>query len=204
MLPHALKRTPIVAAVVFSIGLNLFPMAASAHSVDSGATLNPALLSALEREGGGPEKFSAQTMRLRLGGVVETQKLNRTMGSAAVARFDRVFTFAVDDGIATMRQHGISLPSPHPVGSKNVARALFRAGSYDGKFSVERLFDALFSPSAHMHAMMAVEKKYGSAGETAYHQVFGRLVADVGGNGASINNSGMENMGMSGSHRSAH
>ena len=38
----------------------------------------------------------------------------------------------------------------------------------------------------HMHAMMAVGQKFGAPGESAYHQVFGRLVADVGGNGAPV------------------
>jgi hypothetical protein len=56
---------------------------------------------------------------------------------------------------------------------------LYQAGLHDGAFDVERLFDTLFSPAVHNHAMVAVGRKYGAAGETAYHVVLARLVQDL-------------------------
>jgi hypothetical protein len=87
-----------------------------------------------------------------------------------------------------MKQSGTVLPAPlpDPSDANALSTALYKAGVDDGKFNVETLFDTLFSPDVHMHAMMAVGQQYGGAGESAYHQVFGRMVVDVGGSGASF------------------
>jgi hypothetical protein len=187
--------------VLVGIGLTTFPLSTLADS-GNGATPNPALLAALVAVGGGPEAFSAKTLRARLGGTAEAAKLSASLGADSLARFDDVFTFVVRDGLATMKQSGAPLPAaaPAPSDPKAVAVALFQAGAENGKLNVERLFDTLFSPNVHMHAMMAVGQRYGTAGETAYHQVFGRLVADVGGNGAPLasGDDDMKNMDMNG------
>ncbi len=178
-----LRRT----AAAVSLAL-LVPAAALAHPGEGGATPNPALLSSLVAAGGGSTAFSAKALRQNLGGPAEEAKLRAALGAAAVTRYDDVFSFVVRDGLATMSKNGETLPAPNPAPSngKALAVALFKAGLHDGDFDIERLFDTLFSQSVHMHAMMAVAQKYGAPGESAYHQVFGRLVADVGGNGAPV------------------
>lgn len=182
-------------AAVLSLAL-LVPAAAFAHPGEGGATPNPALLSAVVAAGGGSAAFSAKTLRENLGGPAEAVKLRAKMGASAVTLYDDVFTFVVRDGLATMRKNGQALPAPNPSPSngKALARALFKAGLHDGKFDIERLFDTLFSSSVHMHAMMAVAQKYGGPGESAYHQVLGRLVADVGGTGAPVDLKADEHM----------
>jgi hypothetical protein len=180
--------TALGLALTVAVGAASMPATALAHPGHSDATPNPALLAALVAMGGGPTAFSAKTLRQQLGGSAEEAKLKAALGADSVTRFDDVFTFVVLDGLNTMKQGGAALPAPAPSPSdtKAVASALFKAGLDNGSFDVEHLFDTLFSQNAHMHAMMAVAQKYGAAGETAYHQVFGRLVADVGGNGAPV------------------
>ena len=96
-----------------------------------------------------------------------------------VDRFDDVFTFVVVDGVGTMKRSGKPLPAASPTDANAVAAALYQAGLHDGAFDVERLFDALFSAAVHNHAMVAVGRKYGASGETAYHVVLARLVEDL-------------------------
>ena len=96
-----------------------------------------------------------------------------------VDRFDDVFTYVVLDGIGTMKRSGKPLPPPASTDAKVVAAALYQAGLHDGAFDVERLFDTLFSSAVHNHAMVAVGRKYGANGETAYHVVIARLVQDL-------------------------
>lgn len=72
----------------------------------------------------------------------------------------------------------VPVAAPAHPGHDDVA-ALYAAGLHDGAFDVERLFDTLFSPAVHGHAMVAVGRKYGAGGETAYHVVFARLVQDL-------------------------
>jgi hypothetical protein len=96
-----------------------------------------------------------------------------------VDRFDDVFTYVVLDGIGTMKRSGKPLPAPSPTDAKAIAAALYQAGLHDGAFDVERLFDTLFSSAVHGHAMIAVGRKYGANGETAYHVVLARLVQDL-------------------------
>jgi hypothetical protein len=188
--------TTLAFALAAGIGAAAVPATAPAQQAQTRATPNPALLAALVAVGGGRSAFSARTLRKRLGGSAEEAKLKAALGPASVTRFDDVFTFAVLDGLATMKQTGATLPAPAPAPSdtKAVAAALFQAGLDDGKLDVERLFDTLFSENVHMHVMMAVGQKYGAAGETAYHQVFGRLVADVGGNGGPISSGAEHHM----------
>ena len=181
-----LRRTAVLslafaAAVVSSVP----PTTASAHPGDGTAKQNPALLASLIAVGGGADAFSAKTLRMHLGGSAEEAKLKAALGAATVPRFDDVFTFVVNDALKTMKKSGAALPAPAPApaDTKAVAVALYKAGLDDGKFDVEHLFDTLFSQNVHMHAMMAVAQKYGGPGESAYHQVFGKLVADIGGNG---------------------
>ncbi len=179
---------PLTAAVSLAVAIvvtSILPTATSAHPGEGTAKPNPALLASLVALGGGAKAFSAKTMRMHLGGSAEEAKLKAGLGAATVPRFDDVFTFVVNDALATMKKNGAMLPAPAPAPSdtKAVAVALYKAGLDEGKFDVEQLFDTLFSQNVHMHAMMAVAQKYGGAGESAYHQVFGKLVADIGGNG---------------------
>jgi hypothetical protein len=71
-------------------------------------------------------------------------------------------------------------PDPDPKNVRVVATALYHAGLENGSFTVERLFDVLFSPGVHAHAMLSVVRTYGVEGETAYHVVFAKLVSDIG------------------------
>jgi hypothetical protein len=178
-----LRGTAISLALLFPVlGATSAPTAALADPAEKDAP-NYSLLSSLVVAGGGPTTFSAQRLRQNLGGSSEDANLCRTYGIAKVKSFDEVFTFVVQDALSVMKQNGVRLPDPvpNPADRQSVAKALFEAGSHDGKFDVEQLFNMLFSQGAHMHAMMAVGQKYGAPGESAYHQVFGQLVTDVGG-----------------------
>jgi hypothetical protein len=167
-----------VAAVVL-----LAPVVASAHpgQDDTQATQNPALLSAVAMLGGGPDHFSAAVFRRALStpAAGEDETLRTAVGTVTVDRFDDVFTYVVLDGIGTMKRSGKPLPPPTSTDAKAVAAALYQAGLRDGAFDIERLFDTLFSSAVHDHAMVAVGRKYGANGETAYHVVFARLVQDL-------------------------
>lgn len=161
----------------------LMPLLAGAHGdADSKVAQNPALLAAMVTLGGGAEHFSARTLRQALGSALpdEDRALRTAMGSANVDRFDEVFTYVVNDGVGLLKRSGKSLPAPASTDPKTVAASLYQAGLHDGAFDVEHVFDALFSPQVHSHAMVAVARKYGQAGETAYHTVFARLVQDTG------------------------
>jgi len=170
--------TAFVAAVVL-----LAPAVAFAHPGQDKeqATQNAALLSAVVTLGGGPDHFSGATFRRALSAraASEDQTLRTAVGTAMVDRFDDVFTYVVLDGIGTMKRSGRPLPPPSSADAKAVAAALYQAGLHDGAFDVERVFDTLFSPAVHNHAMVAVGRKYGADGETAYHVVLARLVQDL-------------------------
>ena len=172
-----------VRLVTFAAAIMLLvPAIASAHpGADAEATQNPALLSAVVTLGGGPDHFSAAAFRraLSMPATGEDQTLRTAVGSAVVDRFDDVFTYVILDGIGTMKRSGKPLPPPTSTEAKAVAAALYQAGLHDGAFDVEHLFDTLFSPAVHNHAMIAVGRKYGANGETAYHVVFARLVQDL-------------------------
>ena len=176
LLPRRLMAF-VAAAVLFS------PVAAVAHPGhdEEQAVQNPALLSAVVTMGGGPNHFSAAVFRRALSAAAggEDQALRTEVGTAVVDRFDDVFTYVVLDGIGTMKRGGKPLPPPASTDAKAVAAALYQAGLHDGAFDVERLFDTLFTPAVHNHAMVAVGRKYGGTGETAYHVVFARLVQDL-------------------------
>lgn len=203
---HLFRRGALALGLLLTTGIGVAALstAALAHPGHGAATQNPALLSSLVTLGGGAVAFSAKTLRQRMGGPAEETKLATALGAASVTRFDDVFTFVVRDALASMKQNGTTLPAPFSVDPKTVATALYNAGTQDGKFDVEHLFDTLFSSDVHMHAMMAVAKSYGAAGEAAYHQVFGQLVADAAGNGAAVsapadpmhNMNGMDMKGM--------
>ena len=170
-------------AALVAAAFLLTPAVASAHPGHDAeqAVQNPALLSAVVTLGGGPDHFSAATFRRALSApaATEEQSLRTAVGTAMVDRFDDVFTYVVLDGIGTMKRSGKALPAPSTTDAKAVAAALYQAGLHDGAFDVERLFDTLFSSAVHNHAMVAVGRKYGGAGETAYHVVFARLVQDL-------------------------
>jgi hypothetical protein len=176
------SRRHFIASVVAAT--LLVPIVASAHPGhdDDHVSQNAALLSAVVSLGGGPDHFSAATFRRALAAQspTEEQSLRTSTGSAMVDRFDDVFTYVVLDGVATMKRSGTALPPPSTTDAKAVAGALYQAGLHDGAFDIEHLFDALFSPAVHDHAMVAVGRKYGATGETAYHVVFARLVQDLG------------------------
>ena len=164
----------IVAAVVL-------PMAALADSGGDKTAQNPALLAAIVGLGGGAEHFSARTFRRALSTSPDEEKnLRAAVGSANVDLFDDAFTYVVVDAVSTMKRSGMSLPAPISADPKAVASALYKAGVQGGSFDVEHCFDTLFSPTIHNHAMLAVGRKYGAAGETAYHAVFARLIQDTG------------------------
>ena len=171
-----------LAALVAAV-LLLAPAVSSAHPGHDNeqATQNVALLSAVVTLGGGPDHFSAAAFRRALSALVasEDQTLRTAVGTAMVDRFDDVFTYVVLDGIGTMKRSGKPLPPPTSTDAKAVAAALYQAGLHDGAFDVERLFDSLFSSPVHNHAMVAVGRKYGANGETAYHVVLARLVQDL-------------------------
>ncbi|GAC1579177.1 MAG: hypothetical protein NVS3B7_13050 [Candidatus Elarobacter sp.] len=160
------------------------PSLAGAHPGhdDAPAAQNSALLSAVVALGGGADHFSGAAFRRALSAPAagEEQALRTSVGSPVVDRFDEVFGYVVLDGVATMKRSGKALPIPSSVDAKTVAAALYAAGLREGTFDIERLFDTLFSPAVHNHAMIAVGRKYGASGETAYHVVLARLVQDLG------------------------
>jgi len=162
----------------------LVPSLVAAHPghEDEPVVQNAALLSAIVALGGGADHFSGTAFRRALSApsANEDQTLRTSVGSAVVDRFDEVFTYVVTDGVSTMKRGGKPLPAPSPADAKSLAAALYQAGLHDGTFDVEHLFDTLFTPSVHTHAMVAVGRKYGANGETAYHVVFARLVQDLG------------------------
>jgi len=170
------RHRPATALVVAFI---LVPALAAAHP---GHTQNPALLAAVVNLGGGADHFSAATFRHAVAAVERDEEtlLRSSVGSAAIDRFDTVFTYVVNDGLATMKRSGKMLPAPSSTDAKIVAASLFQAGLHDGSFDVEQLFDTLFSAEVHDHAMVAVGRKYGADGETAYHTVIAKLIADIG------------------------
>jgi hypothetical protein len=172
------RLTALAAAAVLFV-----PAVAPAHPGhdEAPATQNPALLSAVVALGGGADHFSAAAFRRALEAPAssEEQTLRGSVGTATVDRFDDVFTYVVLDGVGTMKRSGKTLPAPAPTDAKAVAAALYQAGLHDGVFDVERLFDTLFSSPVHTHAMIAVGRKYGAGGETAYHVVLARLVQDL-------------------------
>jgi hypothetical protein len=164
----------IVAAVVV-------PITAFADSGADKTAQNPALLAAIVSLGGGPDHYSAGMFRRALfTSPDEDKKLRAEVGSANVDRFDEVFTYVVVDAVSTMKRSGTSMPAPISSDPKVVASALYKAGVQGGLFDVEHCFDTLFSPAIHDHAMLAIGRKYGAAGETAYHSVFARLIQDTG------------------------
>ena len=171
------------AVAVAAVLLLLAPAAVSAHPGhdEMPATQNASLLADVVALGGGAEHFSGAVFRRTLAGSSsEEQALRAALGPAMVERFDAVFTYVVQDGIGTMKRGGTSLPPAAAVDAKILASKLYAAGLHDGAFDVERLFDTLFSPAVHQHAMIAVGRKYGAPGETAYHVVLARLVSDLG------------------------
>ena len=172
------KPTAVMAALLL-----LVPALGSAHpGHDSDqAQQKPALLAAVVALGGGADHFSAAAFRRAISAPAggEDQALRAAVGTAMVDRFDDVFTYVVLDGLGTMKRSGKPLPAASSTDPKALAAALYQAGLHDGSFDVERLFDTLFSPAVHDHAMVAVGRKYGSSGETAYHVVLARLVQDV-------------------------
>lgn len=167
-----------------AVALLLVPTVASAHPGHDAeqATQNAALLSSVVALGGGADHFSGAAFRRALSAPAanEEKALRAAVGTAMVDRFDDVFTYVVLDGVGTMKRSGNPLPPSSSTDAKAVAAALYKAGLHDGAFDVERLFDTLFSSAVHNHAMVAVGRKYGAGGETAYHVVFGRLIADLG------------------------
>ena len=177
-----MHRMRIVAlAALFAFFVPSFAGAHPGHD-DTPAAQNTALLAQVVALGGGADHFSAATFRRALSASSsgEDQALRGALGSATVDRFDDVFTYVVRDGIGTMKRSGKLLPAVSVPDGKALASALYQAGLRDGAFDVERLFDTLFSPPVHDHAMVAVGRKYGAPGETAYHVVLARLVQDVG------------------------
>jgi hypothetical protein len=160
-------RTPF-AVIVAVLALAVPTWVFSAGTTSDQNVQNASLLAAVVIIGGGPERFSATTFRRGLASAVpdEEKSLRQALGTANVDRFDEVFTYVVTDALATLR--------------RTVAAALYKAGLRGSAFDVERCFDVLFSPDVHEHAMLAVGRKYGSAGENAYHTVFARLVEDTG------------------------
>jgi len=174
-----LRLTTLVAAALLVV-----PAVASAHPGHDAeqAMQNAGLLSSVVALGGGAEHFSGAAFRRALSAPAtgEDQTLRSAVGTAVVDRFDDVFTYVVLDGVGTMKRSGKPLPPPPSTDAKSVAAALYQAGLHDGTFDVERLFDTLFSSAVHNHAMVAVGRKYGASGETAYHLVFARLVQDLG------------------------
>ena len=177
----SMLRTRLVAGLAaFAI---LLPVVAAAHpGHDEHVTQTAALLSAIVSLGGGPDHFSAATFRRAVSAAApdEEKTLRSLLGAAVVDRFDNVFTYVVNDGLATLKRAGKALPAPTSTDAKTVAAGLYQAGMHDGAFDVEHLFDTLFSPEVHGHAMVAVGRKYGQDGETAYHVVLARLVQDLG------------------------
>jgi hypothetical protein len=174
----ALRMRTTVLALIAAVAL---PLAAAAHQGEHTTAADPALLAAVVSLGGGAEHFSAGTFRRALATSADEEKsLRGSMGSANVDRFDEVFTYVVVDALATMKRGGKSLPPPASTDPKIVAPALYKAGLHGTAFDVEQCFDTLFSPDIHNHAMLAVGRKYGGAGETAYHTIFARLVQDTG------------------------
>jgi hypothetical protein len=169
-------------ALVASI-LLVSPAVALAHPGhdQEQTTQNPALLAAVVALGGGADHFSGAAFRRALSAPAasEEQSLRTSVGTAMVERFDDVFTYVVLDGVGTLKRSGKLLPAPSSTDAKAVAAALYQAGLHDGTFDVERLFDTLFSPAVHDHAMVAVGRKYGAAGESAYHVVLAHLVQDL-------------------------
>jgi hypothetical protein len=171
-----------LSAALAALAISL-PVVAAAHpGHDEHVTQNAALLSAIVSLGGGAEHFNAATFRRTVSSSVpdEDRTLRTTLGTAVVDRFDNVFTYVVNDGLATLKRAGKPLPAPTSTDAKTVAAGLYQAGLHDGAFDVEHLFDTLFSPEVHSHAMVAVGRKYGQDGETAYHVVLARLVQDLG------------------------
>ena len=168
-------------AIIAIAATLLLPLVAFAHSGDENTAQEPALLAAIVSLGGGADHFSAGTFRRAVSTTPDEEKNLRTaLGSANVNRFDEVFTYVVVDAISTMKRSGKSLPPPSSMDPIAVAVALYKAGLHGGPFDVEHCFDTLFSPAVHDHAMLAVGRKYGAAGETAYHAVFARLIEDTG------------------------
>jgi hypothetical protein len=172
------------ALAAFAAIVMVMPSPAGAHPGhdEAPATQNAMLLSEVVALGGGAEHFSAAAFRRAVSAASanEDQALRSTLGSPAVDRFDEIFTYVVLDGVGTMKRSGKPIPPPSSTDAKAIAAALYQAGLRDGTFDVERLFDTLFSPAVHDHAMIAVGRKYGAPGETAYHVVLARLVQDVG------------------------
>jgi hypothetical protein len=161
----------------------VLPVAAGAHpGQDEHVTQDAALLSAIVSIGGGADHFNAATFRRAVAAAVpdEDQTLRTAFGSGVVDRFDNVFTYVVNDGLATIKRSGKALPVPTSTDPRTIAAGLYAAGLHDGTFDVEHLFDTLFSPAVHDHAMVAVGRKYGQGGETAYHVVLAKLIRDVG------------------------
>lgn len=175
---RALRTRGAILVVAVAI---VFRMATFAASGEVAAAPNPALLAAVVNLGGGADHFSAAAFRRALSTSPDEEKnLRAAAGSANVDRFDEVFTFVVNDALATMKRSGKALPPPLSPDPKSVAGALYKAGISGSTFDIEHCFDTLFSPAVHDHAMLAVGRKYGAAGETAYHAVFARLIQDTG------------------------
>jgi hypothetical protein len=175
---RALRSPAAIVAVAVAI---VFRIATFAASGEEAAVPNPALLAAVVSLGGGADHFGAATFRRALStSPDEENNLRAAVGSANVDRFGEVFTFVVNDALATMKRSGKALPPPLSTDPKTVAAALYKAGISGSTFDIEHCFDTLFSPAVHDHAMLAVGRKYGAAGETAYHAVFARLIQDTG------------------------
>ena len=178
---HSLRALVTAAVAAFILVIPSVAPAHPGHDDDHVAQDLP-LLAAVVALGDGGGAFSAGAFRRALApqGAPEDRALRASLGAATVDRFDEVFTYVVRDGVATLKRGAVTLPAPLSTDPKVVAAALYRAGQHDGTFDVERLFDVLFSPSVHAHAMIAVGRTYGADGESAYHAVLARLVQDLG------------------------
>ncbi len=141
------------------------------------ATPNPQLLGAFIVAGGGAGHFSTVTFidALTARDTGEKQHLEQRFGAATMQRFVTGLDYVVSDSVARGTD-----ASGSSISGSDLASQLYHAGSGDGGFSVERLFDVLFGRAAHGKAMADVAQRYGAAGETAYHQVLTALVEDVG------------------------
>ena len=178
---HSLRALFTAAVAAFILIIPSIAPAHPGHDDDHVAQDLP-LLAAVVSLGGGASAFKAGAFRRALApqDTTEDRALRAALGTATVDRFDEVFTYVVRDGLAALRRSSVTLPAPLSTDPNVVAAALYRAGQHVGAFDVEQLFDVLFSPGVHAHAMIAVGRAYGADGESAYHAVLARLIQDLG------------------------
>jgi hypothetical protein len=174
-----LRNRLILAALV----LGLTPATAAAAVYHGFPHLH--LTMAVVEAGGGAKHFDSHQLVHRLAGNgAENAKIVRQYGTARVASFYGVFTFAVNDALKTAHNMLIPLPKtaqPDPADGSALSSALYHAGmTKDGRYDVGYMLEMLMSHQIHHDIMVDMDRKFSPPINADFHVILTTVMHDVG------------------------